>query len=58
MEIFLWNEMLLDVQPKGEDDATPLHFIAKYKKKKAVEAQSGNDDDVKHFMSISISYLS
>ncbi|CAK8698608.1 transient receptor potential cation channel subfamily A member 1-like isoform X2 [Clavelina lepadiformis] len=34
-----------NVQPKGEDDATPLHFIAKYKKKKAVEAQSGNDDD-------------
>jgi len=29
---------------KGEDDATPLHFIAKYKKKKAVTA--GGDDEV------------
>ena len=33
----------LDVQSKGEDDATPLHYIAKYKKRKAVEASGGDD---------------
>jgi len=32
-----------DVQSKGEDDATPLHYIAKYKKRKAVEASAGDD---------------
>uniref|UniRef100_H2Y8X8 Ion transport domain-containing protein n=1 Tax=Ciona savignyi TaxID=51511 RepID=H2Y8X8_CIOSA len=33
------------VQIKGEDDATPLHFIAKYKKKRATDS-SWNYDDV------------
>ena len=33
----------LDVQIKGEDDITPLHFIAKYKKKRHTD---GAEEDV------------